>query len=1146
MVTNNRIYHGMLSDITQKILEYKKEKITNASGGSYIGLRRLLPYVDRHYYINLRTRLCSEANGRDCVQRDMWMYFPHSHIGSNSSWPDLDKLKTSGLEDFKEHKFPDNINEFNKVNFQEDEYGFPFNKTGITYRAISGHNEYRYEIQKFKKFCTEEVNGKIRSFFEDKHECPFPNDYDPFLWGIEKTLIYDDFPSDKMWIYYPLSFMGVFVSILCARIPEEKLDEVAQILPVIGGSVSEKLLSRYMDHGQLAPLMEVNSSTSGLSLMSVVAAQCGLTEVEYTQQQVHFFRKNNKSGDQTHSIRFGIGPNISGFLFSLPDHDVEYFRVLENIVSPYLRRYSELIDKKNKHAEAAIMARNLSHNIGSHVISSSGLISSVGGLSNTPPSNDEEGNIVDCTELDAYKAGASLKRFNSYLQGRLDFIARSLSGKDLPEPVYFLNDLLDSFLMQGVLLQNLLADLGYTADKIVFHVRVNNGKFAEYHWDNKEKIYIKKNNIELMDVLIGVPGGGTGAQAFYGFLENVMRNAAKYGQKKDKFHLYLSLHQCRYDKHDHSPTDQRPAGSAWILSIWENLSNGMECCDKIRKLIELPLVDDNGDTTNEGHGIQEMKLCADYLAFDRSFPPDEGGYSYNSHCLPCSYKSDVHKGCQPTCNYCGGISGHGYAIQSRYPLRCYPLNENGHKALCYDLIIPAAIILGVVGLEEPESGPEHESASFYSSIKELASQNPQFAVIVDQGDRDIRTDLEEIGKYHPALPFRLMVLVQAKERRKAWESAIEQFDKPSDRKDKNLTLGGWIPENRIRLVVDNDLMSALQSPDSAKFLGCKGWEAVMLQVYDAWLRAYKGEELKDTKSDKWRLLIGFDHGGEQILPRWNEKACQMFRADEGSSKSVIALDVFASDSQSRPALEESINNEAVVAYDNHGRTLTLTGNLSAAKCASYHEFGLNKGLALYQSLSSPPQSRFGVGYFVYSLVESALTRVFVLDERFAGAMAMEGETNILDEPIHSVVKSCRMNPVFAIRKDKDDVEPDNISPIVDGPFSFDMDRYKLVNAESEPQPVDVFVIHEGVLDKQTSESAKVKWNRERDTWRLFQVAPMVVRCSGRGAETRQLDDRISFVEFNHVSKNTYIEINKLGLVKSLLGSGGHMNKEGRA
>ncbi len=844
------------------------------------------------------------------------------------------------------------------------------------------------------------------------------------------------------------------------------------------------------------------------------------------------------------NIGFKAIPDIEAILF-IKQAVLMFFTRLS--VDWYEKEREIEIFKRNvKIAEAAIMSRNLSHNIGSHVLSSSKLIPSVGVLINDSPQDKEENHSAG-NKLEAYKAGASLKLFNSYLQGRLDFIARSLSdGRDLPEPLYFLNDLLSPFWMQSVLLQNLLADLEYTADKIVFHVRIDGGEFVEYSWNQTEKIFLQESGDRLRDVLVGVPGGDTGAQAFYGFLENVMRNAAKYGGKKDEFHLYLSLHKCRYGEHDHGPRERKAAGNAWILSIWDNLSDGGQCYGKIRKLIETPLIDDQGRPNSNGHGIQEMRLCADYLAGDHTFPPDEGGYTPENYCSPCSYESDGRKGCQPTCNYCGGISDAGSTIESRYPLRCYPLKEGERTALCYNLIIPAATILGVIGLEKPESGPEHESVSFYTSIKELALQNPQFAIIVDSGGQSIdeKAYLEEISRYHTALPFRLMVLVpNDTQREEAWNLAIEDFPKPSDRKDEYLTLGGWIPDNRVRVVANSDLISALKNPDNAKFLGCEGWEAVMLRVYDAWLCAYKGEELKETNSGKWRLLIGFDHGGEQILPRWKEKACKMFRADEDSSESVIALDVFASDSQSSSTLEESIKNEAVVAYDNHGKTLTLVG-MSKAKCASYHEFGLNKGLTLYQSLSSPPQSRFGVGYFVYSLVESALTRVFVLDERFAGAMAMEDEANILDEPIHSVVKSCRMNPVFAIRKDKDDVEPDNISPIVDGPFSFDMDRYKLVNAESKPQPVDVFVIHEGVLDKQTSESAKVKWNRERDTWRLFQVAPMVVRCSGRGAETRQLDDRISFVEFNHVSKNTYIEINKLGLVKSLLGSGGHMKKKG--
>ncbi|RMG41013.1 MAG: hypothetical protein D6732_02830, partial [Methanobacteriota archaeon] len=88
----------------------------------------------------------------------------------------------------------------------------------------------------------------------------------------------------------------------------------------------------------------------------------------------------------------------------------------------------ELAEDRRRHAEnaarAAIMGRNFSHNVGSHALANPNLYKSIG-LEN----------------VGFETAKLRLQTFNHYMQERLDFLARAMSGgRDRPEPLFFIND----------------------------------------------------------------------------------------------------------------------------------------------------------------------------------------------------------------------------------------------------------------------------------------------------------------------------------------------------------------------------------------------------------------------------------------------------------------------------------------------------------------------------------------------------------------------------------------------------------------------------------------------------------------------------------------------------------------------------------
>src|ERR1039458_3807875 len=118
----------------------------------------------------------------------------------------------------------------------------------------------------------------------------------------------------------------------------------------------------------------------------------------------------------------------------------------------------------------------------------------------------------------------------------MDFIARALGETPShPEPMFFINDLLKGFMSETVLLNTLLSDRGYDCKNIEFHVELPGGKQTMV-WTGtahdktlRHATFTLGEHCPFSDLLIAIPGGMTGRHAFYAFLENAMRNAAKYG-----------------------------------------------------------------------------------------------------------------------------------------------------------------------------------------------------------------------------------------------------------------------------------------------------------------------------------------------------------------------------------------------------------------------------------------------------------------------------------------------------------------------------------------------------------------------------------------------------------------------------------------
>jgi len=208
-----------------------------------------------------------------------------------------------------------------------------------------------------------------------------------------------------------------------------------------------------------------------------------------------------------------------------------------------------------KSAIAAIMSRNGSHNIGSHIISA---------VSNSYNDLPDDQILFE------------------YIQQRMDFVATI--STEFPEwtyPVWFIGDLMRRFYMQRHLLSYIGQSEGLSAYEFrtkltnvnkmpsnnqtgKIFVKINRKGFSEFIIPNENK-----NVSELKDFQVAIPGGIIGQQAFYTILENIIRNSAKHNwsslsdsEKKERENLEITIE-----------IDENKKRQDIIFRIWDNASD---------------------------------------------------------------------------------------------------------------------------------------------------------------------------------------------------------------------------------------------------------------------------------------------------------------------------------------------------------------------------------------------------------------------------------------------------------------------------------------------------------------------------------------------------------------------------------------------
>lgn len=277
-------------------------------------------------------------------------------------------------------------------------------------------------------------------------------------------------------------------------------------------------------------------------------------------------------------------------------------------------------------AAVSIMSRNISHNIGSHVLSYQkhifeneinmlrggvlhDLVFETDGVfrMNEKKFNAQEYNELFLTATQTDVAGSLLKlpylrsvgNLLGYFQERQDYISTFASDRHLYfTSVYFHRNIMMNFCgvtlegVRNIALDHIIFSEGYGKDDIIINSYWREGAVETILSDE-------------MDYEVSLPSGNTGRQGIYTIIENFIRNSAKHGKKKaeregGKLNIKITLSS--FDK------------DFFQLEMLDN--SGKTTDDVIKEIsgvLESPLVKSDGTLDERHKGIKEIQIAAAWL-----------------------------------------------------------------------------------------------------------------------------------------------------------------------------------------------------------------------------------------------------------------------------------------------------------------------------------------------------------------------------------------------------------------------------------------------------------------------------------------------------------------------------------------------------
>lgn len=289
---------------------------------------------------------------------------------------------------------------------------------------------------------------------------------------------------------------------------------------------------------------------------------------------------------------------VSGIMFSfrclksgnLKEKETLLNDLAQTIISSLSKNMFNIIIKLQKHtideeayryAVATISARNLSHNLGSHILSKLGYYSD---LEEVITGSDD--GFPAQVKQDFEPGLRLLANFHNYLRTRMNLIADISTS----EPVASIRAAIDREVLLHVRRQELINRFISGTDLEVVHIKFEN----------------KIEGQEEQDVTVQIPNGELGISAFAMILENIIRNTAKH--EYDITDQHMVVHIIVMSENDRG----------YHILIRDNVKREKTKTKALIKRINTDyinkkLISDDYSIRRNGWGIAEMKVAASYL-----------------------------------------------------------------------------------------------------------------------------------------------------------------------------------------------------------------------------------------------------------------------------------------------------------------------------------------------------------------------------------------------------------------------------------------------------------------------------------------------------------------------------------------------------
>ena len=347
--------------------------------------------------------------------------------------------------------------------------------------------------------------------------------------------------------------------------------------------------------------------------------------------------------------------------------DLAIRETLEMALLAYSRK-QEILRQGISAAVAAIMSRNMSHNIGSHVLSylvneytlnDKGVLAEqlrnefeydmVGKIFNKVLNQKKKGHSDERIkksiprEAPKYTEGIhnfiqNNKHLLKYLKDRMDFIATVLTYV----PSCTTMDLAKDFIGRETVSKNeqkshesinfdaKIKNIAQEGFKNAFFCEMNlllnyicfSEKIGGYNI-TREKLRISLDPYQF-PIPVAIPGGAVGKQAFHTIVENIVRNCAKHGARSlvgeeslrftiripDVDRLDIPANSVGFQNYKYDRND------LLRVSITDNVGNATSDSDIVKLLregLEEKIVDRKGNLVRKNLGLKEMKVAAAFL-----------------------------------------------------------------------------------------------------------------------------------------------------------------------------------------------------------------------------------------------------------------------------------------------------------------------------------------------------------------------------------------------------------------------------------------------------------------------------------------------------------------------------------------------------